>query len=122
MDEKDAVRFTLRYPSDYGVPGLEPLEQLVELEILPGGRDDHRASEFDSSLHSAATVMDVVTWVAAGSGAGTVVARALKDVLIEYLKQRNRSVELTVGKNKISLKGPLSNREIIELIEPILSK
>lgn len=121
MDEKDEVRFTLRYPSDYSSPALELLEELVELDIIPGTRDDDRASEFDSSLHSATTVMDVVTWLA-GSGAGTVVARALKDVLVEYLKQRNRSVELTVGKKKISLKGPLSKQEIIELIEPVLDK
>lgn len=121
MDNKDEVRFTLRYPSDYGSPALEPLEGLVELDIIPGNRDDDRASEFDSSLHSATTVMDALTWVAA-SGAGTVVARALKEILVEYLKQRNRSVELTVGKKKISLKGPLSKREIIALIEPVLDK
>lgn len=121
MGESDEVRFTLRYPSDYGSPALEPLAELVELDVIPGSRDDDRSSEFDSSLHSATTALDVVTWLV-GSGGSAVVARALKDVLVEYLKQRNRSVELTVGKNKISLKGPLSKQEIIELIDPVLDK
>jgi hypothetical protein len=121
MGDGGQVRFVLRYPSDYDVPDLGALREQVEVEVTPGERDDERTSSFDSSLHSATTAMDMVTWLA-GSSAGTLAVRALKDVLVEYLKQRNRSVELTVGKRKISLKGPLTKREITELLEHVLDK
>jgi len=114
------IVFEIQLPLDSVPADLSELESVIELhrkvQNIPQPRDD----EFDTRYRSDSMFVEVISWVVGSATAGGVAIAQLKSVLATYLKTRKKEVSLTIGKNTLKMSGPLSQKQIDEIIDKFI--